>query len=620
MWTTSDPDAISLQDANDILQDPTSQKIFPQQFRALVQSVQSRINDIAQKSKEDNPLAWIQPSYEQALKLNCWALGINYIVDFDANRIGKTTTGVINTLLWLFPSQPDWIMHQPHTDHQNRTYHTLPRPPLWLVSIIASALKHLTTDPKLPLDHPTNLEAYKITLNLISNLPPRPTNLPPPSAKIPRVVWIGAPDNDYQEEIIMPEFKKWIPHHLLEDYSAYSHTIRLAHSTTLLFKSYDSKDTKWSGAAVDGIMLTEGVPIDVFNEVRQRYKYPAFASWDYTPYEARNTASKSALAYKVFQGTEQLPLHPYVFSGFGLQSAPEHILPKDKKDDLIRMWEGKPQGDARIKGIFYSSSPVLLKNYTPEIHAIPLTFLQLQQLYAPRPLLLFRGLDPGWGHLCACAYMALAPDNTRYIYRFYARSQRSIDERCEDIINLTGNTLRPHPRDPTRRIEHPSTPDNLPKITWIDYHSFKTDETTKQPFANHYMKAGLIVRPSITYGPEMRATQLNNLLLPQVHLPHPMTKKPPGSKIYFLINEPGVAQALAKVTELFWQTFEKGEKRGMPKDQPQDYDDDELDALCYVTAPTITYQSFFSSIEPREKDGQTSLKGISWSSVDFYSK
>lgn len=615
MWSTLHPDKISFEDANEILADPQQSLLFPDQFASLLTSISSRLNEVQLAARAANPLAWIQPSYEQTLKLNCWVLGIDYLIDFDANRIGKTAAGVVNALLWLLPTQADWILHQPFTDARGRTFQTLPRPPIIAVAKIADyvAAHNLTPDPRLPYDHPQNLPTYQAAQRIIAALPL------PHQHQNSKIVWVGAPDNDYQEEIIMPEFKKWIPSASLEDYSAYAHTIRLSPSITILFKSYDSKDTKWSGAAVDGIMLTEGVPQDVFNEVRQRFKYPAFGSWDYTPYEQRNTASKSALAYKVFKGTESLPLHPYVFHGFGIHDTPSYILPDDKKKDMITMWEGKPQGEARIKGLFYSSSPVILKNYAPEIHAIPLTFQQLQEKYHPRPLLLFRGLDPGWGHVTACCWIALAPDNTRYVYKFYSQAQRSIEERVTDIIHLSGNTRQKNPRSPDHFIEVPASPSHAIQITYIDYHSFKTDENTKRPFALNYIKHGLVVRPSITIGPELRATQLNDMLQPQLHLPHPTNpgQVPPGSKIYFLINEPGVAAALAKMTELFWQTFEKGEKRGLPKDTTQDYDDDELDAFAYAALPTLTYQSFFSSIEAKDKAGNKGPSSVLFSNIIY---
>lgn len=613
VWYQQDPEDITLEEANTILADPEAQTLFPDQFAALLESIKKKITHLRTQAEEQNRLAWVQPSFEQALKLNAWIFGIDYIVDFDANRIGKTAGGVLNCYLWTFPHNPEWVMFSPHTDSKGRTYKILPRPPISAIREIKQLLKthNLTSDPRLAYDDPYNLPTYNFVANWLNS---RPKDYFTPNPK-KRMYWAGGPTADWiTKEVLMPEFKKWCPQNYLETYSTYDKRMVLKwktnnknHEVTILFKSYDSDDTVWSGGAVDGIMLSEGVPKDIFNEVRQRYKYPAFGSWDYTPYEPRNTGTKSALAHKVFKDPTILPLSPYVFSGFGILDCPSYILGDDKRADLIKNWQNDPQGDARIHGIFYSSSPVVLKNYNPQIHALQMSFDDLRKKWHPKPLILFRGIDPGWGHITSCAWMALCPDNSRVIYKFYARSQRSIEERCEDIILLSGNTRIPHPKSPHLFTEHVTSKDTRINLTFIDYHTFKTDEITKRPFAYNYINNGLLVRPSITFGPKERATLFNGLLLPQSHLPHPETKKPPGSKVYFLINEPGVADAVNRMSNLFWLTFEKGEKRGLTKDTVQDYDDDELDAACYVLCPQLIYSSFVqnnNSVDTKRDDNR----------------
>lgn len=624
-WYQRSPESIGLEEANEILQDLENRDIFPNQFESLLTSVKEQIEIIKEKSKDNNPLAWFQPSYEQHLKLNAWIYGIDYLVDFDANRIGKTAGGVINALMWIIPNQEDWVMFKTYEDHKGRSYKAIPRPPMSSLKGIRKLLElhGLKGDPTKGLDDPNNLECYKLVQQFLhinrTKFKPNPSR---------RTIWVGGPDNDWNEKNIMKEWQKWTPKDCIEKFSIYENLLVIKfpninnriHSHTIIdviFKSYDSEDSKWSGGAVDGIMMSEGIPQKIFNEIRQRFKYPAFGSWDYTPTEPRNTASKSAIAHKVFKGEEILPLHPFIYSGFGIEDCPDYIMPEDKRNDLIKAWANKPEGEARIKGKFYSSSPVVLSNYNKDIHALHITFKQLKALYTPRPLILFRGLDPGWGHVTSCSWMALAPDNTRYIYRIYAEAQRTISQRCLDIITLSGNKRIKHPKSPNmfQELLGPEGEGELIRMTWIDYHTFKTDETTGQAFALNYIQNGLIVRPSVTMGPKERATTLDDLLLPQSHLPHPITKKPPGSRVFFLVDEPGVAPALQKMTNIFWQTFEKGEKRGLTKDAIQDYDDDELDSVCYVTVPKFQYSSFIT--EQKESDGQKNQTRLSYSDAKF---
>jgi hypothetical protein len=615
MWYQTTPEQISIEEANVILLDTEAKELFPNQYNALLDSVKERIAEFKDKSKRDNELAWVQPSYEQTLKLNCWLYGIDYIVDFDANRIGKTAGGVLNALLWILPNDPDWMMFQSFTDHKGRTFKTIPRPSIHLLKGYRKALQdaNLQGDPRKPLDAPENLACYKFYLKHQQTTNPKPNN-----AK--RTIWVGGPSQDWNKKNVMKEWLKWTPKANIEKFSEYDGTLKLTYETNskvhptheveVLFKSYDMEDTKWSGGAVDGIMMSEGIPASIFNEIRQRYKYPAFASWDYTPYEARNTGGKAALAYKVFKGEEPLPLHPTIYEGFGIEDCPDYIMDEEKREDLIKNWQNKPEGEARIKGKFFSSSPIVLKHYDPKFHALHISFVELRKMYAPKPLILFRGLDPGWGHMTACAFMALASDNTKYIFRYYTATQRTISERTEDIIILSGNKKVQHPRNPKLWQEQVDNPENKYQMTWLDFHSFKTDETTGVPYANNYIKEGLIVRPSLTLGPKERAVSIDDMLKPQLHLPHPITKKTPGGKLFFLVEEPGVAEALQRMQNIFWGTYEKGEKKGLTKDTIQDYDDDELDGLCYVALPELRYESFVRSQNTMNPDQRQLFNSI----------
>jgi hypothetical protein len=625
-WYQEDPDEIPLETANAVLNDMDARALFPNQWNAVLASVKSRVELIRKQAEDQNRLAWVQPSYEQSLKLNCWIWGIDYVVDFDANRIGKTAGGVLNCLLWELPNDEQWVIFHWHTDHLGRRFKVLRRPPISAVREIRKFIvsAKLSFDPRLPFDHAENIDAYnKIAVWINEQV--KKKSFPPVARK--RMIWAGGPDKDWiTKEVLMPEFIKWCPKNVVKVVSQYDCRMVLEffdekqkkHEVTILFKSYDSDDTKWSGGAVDAILLSEGVPRDVFNEVRQRYKYPAYGSWDYTPYEPRNTMGKSALAHSVYKDPSKLPLTPYVFSGFGIVDAPSYILADDKRADLIKNWEGDPQGDARIRGLFYSSSPVVLKHYDPQVHALQMSFEALKAMWAPKPLILFRGVDPGWGHVTACAWMALCPDNSKVIYKFYSKSQRSIEERCQDIIEMSGNQRLAHPKHANLWKEE-ARRENAIKVTFIDHHTFKTDEVTKRPFAYNYINNGLLVRPSVTVGPKERATLFNGLLQPQKYLPHPESRKPPGSRVYFLINEPGVAEAVNRMTNLFWLTFEKGEKRGLTKDTVQDYNDDELDAACYVACPTLIYSSFFRQIR-ENNDRQFNPTRLSYSNVDFIAR
>lgn len=581
---------------------------------SVLRDLYERLTTISDSTVRDakiaNPIAYIKPTYEQALQCNAWVWGITFICDFDANRKGKTTGKILSALLWMFPNDPGWNCFKARQDEWNRSCTILQRPDFRNVLALQDYLDNhpdLVGDPKIQPWEGTNQQKFadlQIALpNIFKQAFPKP-----PLRSNDNTIWVGAPDNDYQKEIVMPLWKEWTPKYAIEKFSEHDKSIilkipwqerigepakRIA-TWHIIFKSYDSKEEKWSGGAVQAILLTEGIRPTHLNEVRQRFKEDAFASWDYTPYENRNTGSKSNLAWKVFKGREPLPLRSFVFTGFGIEKVESHVLPEKKKQDLIRNWKGKPEGKARIDGNFFTSSGAVLTNLDNSIHCLDWTFEELQDRY--KNLRLFRGLDPGWDHPCACAWGALNSVNTWFIYRVYAERGMSIPKRAETIITLSGNARRqnfwgPGENDYYWEEYHPSPDSELIVTTITDYHAFKSDETTGQPYSTNYIREGLQITRSTTIGPKERGALVNQRLEPRTNLAHPITRMPPGAKVYFLINEPGVAEAFEKMENLFWKRKQAGPNAGDPLDEIQDHGDDEFDAISYIICSPYVYTS-----------------------------
>lgn len=579
-------------------------------LRDLYERVKSISDDSVQEAKKANPLAFIKPIYEQAIQCNAWVWGISFLCDFDANRKGKTTGKILNALLWMFPNEPTFVCFRERLDPWKRSCRILRRPSFTSVLEIQDFLDEhpeLMGDPKIQPWEPANAEKFAMLQKALPHC--FGYAYPKPSIRHNKnVIWVGAPDNDYQKEIIMPLWNEWAPKYAVAKSSEHDRIMILevpwaertdvAHNRMaewkIIFKSYDSKEEKWSGGAVQAILLTEGIRPSHLNEVRQRFKEDAFASWDYTPYENRNTGSKSNLAWKIFRGREPLPLKPFVYTGFGIEKIENHVLPEKKKADLIRNWKGKPEGKARIEGNFYTASGALLTNLDPEIHCLEWSFQELQDRY--KSLRLFRGLDPGWDHPCACAWGALNSVNTWFIYRVYSEPGMSIPKRCETIVNLSGNARRqefwgPGENDYYWEEYHPNIDSELIVATITDYHAFKADETTGQPYSVNYVREGLQITRSTTIGPKERGAIVNQKLEPRTNLAHPTTKLPPGCKVYFLVNEPGVADAYEKMENLFWKRRLAGPNAGDPLDEIQDHGDDEFDAISYLLCSPYVWDS-----------------------------
>lgn len=612
---------VELSEALKLIKDPNSEallrqgKATPRLHQALILVEQSG-QSLADEAHDANRLAFARLSYVQCLKLNSWWTGTNIILDFDANRVGKTAACVFNALLWMFPNDQLHTIFKPYQDEFQRPIHLLPRPPLRNIRLI----RHLLQDdirpkniprpsPLLPFCDIANTPAF----NYLQSHPLRPLQpafpfppVYPQSAYEPATysLWVGVPMDDFYEDTIHPEWIKWLPASSILRDVVYQMQLDIEVHTPLrtikwriLGKSYEAKKEKWAGKAVTAIILTEGVPQDKLNEVKQRFTEHCFGSWDYTPYEDKQIRSSSAIAYKFFKGEDHLPGQSITFTGFGIHKTPTFILPKAKREEMIQAWEGKPEGEARIHGNFYSATLLVLTHLDPALHCLPWTTKELFERYPNH--LLFRSIDPGRNHPTACTWALLTPSNEWFIYRAYCKSGTTISERCEDIIRLSGNERieknsadLPHDERPANRekVFAESQISERYTLTWMDYHAFITDEETGRPYILKYINEGIIPTKSITLGPEDRAGDVNDILKPRIHHPHPLTNLPPGSGVYFLINETGVSQLYQSLENLHWGVFQGGERKGQPKDQIQQLGDDPFDSFSYIVDSPIKFQ------------------------------
>lgn len=597
-------------------------------LRILLEAVELTYEQTQQEIKDQYPIAFFKPSYEQSLLLNAWIWGIDFVVCFSANRIGKTAGLVINGTLWILPNNPEWEMFAartlpdpegrkdsppiPNPDQHSRFYwdaydrpiQIIPRPDIRALDSIRFALKlhpELLGDPTKSHLEPENAEKFA-ALQLLCPDAFGAAAAAWPASPISEsgTIWLGAPDNDFHRDILLKEWKRWLPKECITKWSESELFFDVTTASTLnpnplsfriVCKSYESEDTKWSGSAVIGIVLTEGLQAEILNEVKQRIKVNGFGSWDYTPYEARNTGGKTALAFKVFKGEEQLPLRAHIFTRFSARKAPAHILPTAKKDDLIRMWDGKKEGDARLDGIFYSSSPLILSRLDRKFHTVSWSYEELFDRYPTGRV--YRGLDPGYDHPTVCCWGYLVPGNMWFFYRYYSERQKTIRERCKDIVSLSGNVLKKYKygkgkNEYTLREVHPHSHSEVAVLTAADFKMFKTDENFGTPYSLNYINSGLVITESLHMSPEDRAVDIDNKLDRSAYHAHPVTGRTPGCQIFFLVNGEGVDLALGKMEALFWERLAAGPNKGEAKDKVPSHKDDELDATCYLAcAPYI---------------------------------
>lgn len=580
-------------------------------LRSLVKECETQYQILDERARQLDPLQYFKPSYEQMLLLNAWMYGISFLCVYSANRIGKTTACIVNILLWLFPNHPKKRIFQPYrigdpildpenanNPRQNSLVQVFPRPDISCLKLIADALKrkpdHLPIpDPRKPHYDPDNLKI----LQWLQSQVPQAYKAAWPDApwNTGGTIWFGAPDQDHHEQVMFPLWKQYIPELSMDRYVLSEREITLkitspSGRTTcweLVGKSYESKDTKWSSGAVDIIILTEGLKPDVLREIKLRFKDPGIGSHDFTPYLPANSGAASNLAQRIAKGSEELPLRHHVFTEFSVYDAPVHIISEDKRRGLIKSFKNDPEGKARLEGKFYSSSMLVLSNLDRDIHLLDWSIEELFQRYPNGRI--YRGLDPGLDHPTACAWGYLLPNNIWVIYRIFSQPGLSIQDRCDHIIRLSNNKLSKvyWGRGDTDYYcveTHPNQNSEIVCATTTDYHTFKKDEVTGRPYALNYITAGMAIVESVHTGPEERSQILDNALKPNQFIPSLITHKPPGPRVLFLKNEPGMMDMILKWEEFYWDRKKGGEDKGSPKDKIPIHGDDELDAVSYLVA------------------------------------
>jgi hypothetical protein len=613
-----------------ILQIPDDD-LTPNDFNKLVKSqeaLRQHAREASRYFESKNPLAHALPSYLQSLKLNSWLTGRNFLLDFENNRQGKTAASVIRANLFMCPPDPIAKLFKAHeeinplTAENPHKYQVLPPAPIKCIIEMDDNDPLNDLDPFLSHLHPKNLKIFLKAIKesqLLEHIrmdfdesgiytptakskiqssffPTNPRNLELDNI-LPNdhSAWHCSPDHKKFKAVCAKAWMRWTPPAWIKSYQEHDGIMKLSYpnglSLEILSKSYDSSDDAFQGDAVRMILITEGPPKSKWEEIKLRFEYPALGSFDYTAAEPSNTNEASHLAEQIYKKKEEVPMYPICFSGFGIHFAPPHILPTAKKNDMIRMYSGKPEAEARLWGKFYTTTPRALHALDRDFHCLPLDFNSFVKQYYPGfdhdPSIKFRGYDEGSDSPSACVWAALMPDDVWVVYRAWEQRKLTTEQTCKAIITLSGNTRKertaPASGDRSRSLDkwyrEEQTGEKI-VMTIADYHIFKEDKNSGKTHARDYAQQGLILRASITAGPEERVLMLNNKLTPYIDENFPDRK--PQPKIVFLMKEPGVANMIDIFEEWYWERYVQGPNKDEPKDKVSDKNDHLADALCYV--------------------------------------
>ncbi len=351
-----------------------------------------------------------------------------------------------------------------------------------------------------------------------------------------RVGLIGGRSMDHIENTILDQYRSLIPPSYIDQwFSKGKHSISINQRSRFVIRSFDQDLDEWKSGAYELIHLDEEPPLNKLTECLERTRTTKGkiiisvavddADVSYLPDACANP--------KKFFGTDS-----FMHFKLGVEDIPDEIYPREEKEMVFRQYDGTPFENAVRKGEFAYASGKWWKNFSPQIHVIP-------YFKPPQDWKRYRGIDPGYSAPTACAWAALHPSNILFVYREYYEKEKTIAERCKDIISLSGNERG---RENGMWVERETS--EKYEMTLMDHAEFHKDSITGDGLDFEYLKEGINAQPWTTLGQEARREIIAKWLFVDKREKHFVTHEPGAPRIYIMDNCPNLAwEAQRKVVK-----------------------------------------------------------------------
>lgn len=545
-------------------------------FNEMQEMLREEGEQLEQAMKDVCPPAFFTPSYDQAQKLNAWhpdydkdnaPNGYNTVLDFTCNRRGKTAADIIDVLLWIIPNDPDWPMFQELEDEFGRGKYTVQPRPDW--------------------------KRWKRTGKMFY-----PWLTKPPMDGKNCHIWHGCPNQQHWKDVLAPEYRKWLPPVEIartatgEAWSRSEFWFETRWGHKIQGKLYESDVLSWAGKACWMLKLDEAPDKHILSEALPRVQAGGYMGWSYTPAEARNLGSRAQLAFECYTGKYPLVGKVKSFTNFGMDTTPDRIMPQEKKDvDRKRYERLGDEGQTRMKGGFFTSSPVVFNHFDEKFHVLEMDGREILERWPDANL--SRGIDEGIAHPAACIWGALLRTGELIIYRDYQATNKSIGERVKDIVELSGNEIQiarsTSTADGVRHTYKEKFIRETFRATFADWHLWnRKNEQLDDSRAKDYQRAGMIIRQSTMLGPEARCDNVNDMFRKDHTRLHVLNGDAPGARIYVTRN---CVHLIERLKNYLWAQKKSGPDVGEFTGKPQGTGDDVIDAFCYQVLGKLRWHS-----------------------------
>lgn len=563
--------------------------------------------------RDDMPIGFFRPSWEQAQVLNSWhpdyepdeaPTGYQIVCNFGGKRALKTSATVVNAILWMIPNDPNWLVFEPYVDEWGRKVEVFPR---------------------------FNWDEWKRSGRRIFD-----HSEPPKSAF---ESWHGCVDEGHWKEKVCKEYAKWLPDKFIarrgkdREWYVADKWFKVKDGSTVHAKLYGSDQQAWSGKELWLITLDEAPSRDKLDEAVFRTRY---LHWSFTPGDPANIGEKSALAREVFDGDYKLP-YKAKFLFPKTKFTPHFAIDRELIAQRVALAEQRgEQGRVEVEGGFFDSSPRVFSHFKPEQNILPvdgetivrairgeLLSAELSKwpwLERFRDANILRGFDEGLLHPTACSWMALLDTGEKVLFRELEESDASVTERCERIIALSGNkrellrtggrlseqdqilAMRFGPEILADREREKKTGQRAPRYvekfvreavrrTLADSKIFRRDpQYPMDNWTENYARGGLRLTRPLYLMPEERCDFVNGLFRvdqTRRHLVPGMGGENNFGSGLYITND--LVLTRKRIEHFLRGQISSGPRKGEFTGKPQLTGDDLIDGVCYVACEKVTW-------------------------------
>jgi len=371
----------------------------------------------------------------------------------------------------------------------------------------------------------------------------------------PSLGWIITVDREFALSVLLPVVLHFLPATLVKRVNKGA-TIRieLTNGSQIVFRTYGQGWERLQGAKIHWAWFDEECPEAVYDEVMVRLMAYRGSHWvTMTPLQGKTWIYKRIVAGRAEVDRKELEI-------FSWKTTENTSLDANRVEKTFGRMDPKIRA-ARMNGDFVSMEGLIWPHYSDNAHVVPAVNLEPHW-----PL--FVGMDYGYRHPFSAVFMATDETGRIIVWKVYRQSERLMVHHAREILRIFLE-YAPHAVDQVaaqkilKAIDEKRIPDERAAIRA----QFRIDSSAQQ-CRRELLPYGIAADNAERDVPA-RLERIGSLLTDTI-------EGRPG--VVFLSGRCG--PLLDEIRGYSWKKKKVGDE-SVGKDEPQDFDDDAVDAFGY---------------------------------------